>query len=49
MGANANAVFQAAESARAEAHDAGGDRVVVYSRTASTARVEIDIPEQQLT
>jgi diguanylate cyclase (GGDEF)-like protein len=49
MGANANAVFQAAESALAEAHDAGGDRVVVYSRTASTARVEIDIPEQQLT
>jgi diguanylate cyclase (GGDEF)-like protein len=48
MGANAHAVFQAAETALAEAHEAGGDRVMVYSRTASNARVEIDIPEQQI-
>jgi diguanylate cyclase (GGDEF)-like protein len=48
MGANAHAVFQAAETAVAEAHEAGGDRVMVYSRTASNARVEIDIPERQL-
>jgi diguanylate cyclase (GGDEF)-like protein len=48
MGATAHAVFQAAETALAEAHEAGGDRVMVYSRTASTARVEIDIPEPQI-
>jgi diguanylate cyclase (GGDEF)-like protein len=48
MGANASVVFQAAEAALAEAHEAGGDRVIVYSRSASTARVEIEIPEQQL-
>jgi diguanylate cyclase (GGDEF)-like protein len=48
MGANANAIFQAAEAALAEAHEAGGDRVMVYARSASSARVEIEIPEQQL-
>jgi diguanylate cyclase (GGDEF)-like protein len=47
-GANAHSVFQAAEAALAEAHEAGGDRVIVYSRAASSARVEIEIPEQQL-
>jgi diguanylate cyclase (GGDEF)-like protein len=48
MGAHSHAVFQAAEAALAEAHEAGGDRVMVYSRSTSTARVEIDIPEQQI-
>jgi diguanylate cyclase (GGDEF)-like protein len=46
MGASAHAVFQAAEAALAEAHEAGGARVVVFSRTGSTARVEIAVPEQ---
>jgi diguanylate cyclase (GGDEF)-like protein len=48
MGANSQAVFQAAETALAEAHEAGGDRVMVYSRSTSSARVEIEIPEQQI-
>ncbi|MEA2426097.1 MAG: diguanylate cyclase [Thermoleophilaceae bacterium] len=48
MGANANALFQTAESALAEAHEAGGDRVMVYSRSTSSAHVEIDIPEHQI-
>lgn len=42
-GANAQVVFQAAESALAEARDAGGDRVVVAQRSASAAKVEIDV------
>jgi diguanylate cyclase (GGDEF)-like protein len=48
MGAHAHVVFQAAEAALAEAHEAGGDRVMLYSRSTSSARVEIDIPEQQI-
>jgi diguanylate cyclase (GGDEF)-like protein len=46
-GANAHGVFQAAEAALAEAHAAGGDRVMVFQRAASGARVEIDfeVPE----
>jgi diguanylate cyclase (GGDEF)-like protein len=44
-GASAHAVFQAAETALAEAHEAGGDRVVIFQRAASGARVEIDVPE----
>jgi diguanylate cyclase (GGDEF)-like protein len=50
-GASTHAVFQAAETALAEAHDAGGDRVVIFQRAASGARVEIDrseVSEQQL-
>src|SRR3954447_20628122 len=50
-GANSAAVFQAAERALAEARDAGGDRVMVFQRSTSSARVEIElpeIPEQQL-
>jgi len=51
-GANAHAIFQAAESALAEAQAAGGDRVMVSQRAAShEMRVEIgepEIPEQQL-
>ena len=44
-GANAHAIFQAAETALAEAHDAGGDRVMVFQRPSSVARVEIALPE----
>lgn len=44
-GANAHSVFQAAEAALAEAHEAGGDRVMVFQRTASNARVEVGLPE----
>src|SRR4051812_36087049 len=50
-GASAQAVFQAAENALTEAQAQGGDRVMLFQRTASDARVEIDvpeIPEQQL-
>lgn len=50
-GANAQVVFQAAEAALAEAQQAGGDRVMVFQRAASAARVEIglpDVPEQNL-
>ena len=45
MGANTSAVFQAAESALAEAQQAGGDRVMVYARKESAAHVEIEIGE----
>jgi hypothetical protein len=38
-------VFQAAETALAEAREAGGDRVVIFQRSTSSARVEIDLPE----
>src|SRR4051794_17927846 len=44
-GASAHAVFQGAETALAEAHDAGGDRVIVFQRSGSAAHVEIDLPE----
>lgn len=44
-GASAHAVFQAAETALAEAHEAGGDRVIVFQRSISTARVEIDLTD----
>ena len=47
MGASATAVFQAAETAVAEAHEAGGDRVIVFERAASTGRIEVAIPEGQ--
>jgi diguanylate cyclase (GGDEF)-like protein len=42
-GANAAAVFQGAETALAEAHEAGGDRVIIFQRSGSSARVEIDL------
>jgi diguanylate cyclase (GGDEF)-like protein len=48
MGANANAVFQAAELALKEAREAGGDRVMILQRSSSGAVVEIELPEQQL-
>lgn len=44
-GANAHAVFQAAETALAEGREAGGDRVMIFQRSSSSARVEIDLPE----
>jgi diguanylate cyclase (GGDEF)-like protein len=44
-GASAHAVFQAAERALAEAHDTGGDRVMLFQRAPSAARIEIDVPE----
>jgi diguanylate cyclase (GGDEF)-like protein len=44
-GASSHAVFQAAETALAQAHEAGGDRVVIFQRAGSSARVEIDLPE----
>jgi diguanylate cyclase (GGDEF)-like protein len=53
-GASARAVFQAAETALAEARAAGGDRVMLFQRSPSAARIEVDIsepepePEQQL-
>ena len=50
-GASAHAVFQGAETALGEAQEAGGDRVIIFQRSSTTARVEIDvpeIPEQQL-
>ena len=47
MGASAHQTFQAAELALAEAHDAGGDRVMLLQRTSSDAVVEIDVAEQQ--
>jgi diguanylate cyclase (GGDEF)-like protein len=50
-GASSHAVFQAAERAVVEAQSAGGDRVMLFQRSASSARVEIElpeIPEQQL-
>jgi diguanylate cyclase (GGDEF)-like protein len=46
-GANAQAVFQAAERALAEAHDAGGDRVMLFQRAPSAARIEIDVPKTE--
>jgi diguanylate cyclase (GGDEF)-like protein len=44
-GANMSAVFQAAETALDEARQAGGDRVIIFQRTSSGARVEIDVPD----
>jgi diguanylate cyclase (GGDEF)-like protein len=44
-GASAPAVLQSAETALAEGRDAGGDRVMVYQRAASSARIELDAPE----
>jgi diguanylate cyclase (GGDEF)-like protein len=48
-GASAQAVFQAAETGLAEAREAGGNRVIIFQRSSSSARVEIDleISEQQ--
>lgn len=42
QGASAAAVLQAAERALEEALGSGGDRVMMFQRTTSTARVEID-------
>ena len=50
-GASSHVVFQAAEGAVVEAQSTGGDRVMLFQRSASSARVEIElpeIPEQQL-
>jgi len=44
-GASSHAVFQAAETALDEAHKAGGDRVMVFQRSGSGARVEVGLPE----
>jgi PleD family two-component response regulator len=44
-GASSHAVFQAAENALTEARDGGGDRVMLFQRSASSARVEIDVPD----
>jgi diguanylate cyclase (GGDEF)-like protein len=44
-GASSQAVFQAAETALAEAHEAGGNRVIIFQRSTSSAKVEIDLPE----
>jgi diguanylate cyclase (GGDEF)-like protein len=44
-GASAHAAFQGAEWALAEAREQGGDRVVIFQRSSSSARVEIDLPE----
>jgi diguanylate cyclase (GGDEF)-like protein len=48
-GASSHAVFQAAETGLAEAREAGGNRVIIFQRSSSSARVEIDleISEQQ--
>ncbi|MFL5894926.1 MAG: GGDEF domain-containing protein [Thermoleophilaceae bacterium] len=43
-GAAAPIVFQAAESALQEAVASGGDRVMMFQRSSSAARVEIDVP-----
>jgi len=43
-GASGHAVFQAAEVALAEAQEAGGDRVMLFQRATSSARVEIELP-----
>src|SRR5207244_1694692 len=43
-GAGADVVFHAAETALAEAQEAGGGRVMLFQRTASSARVEITMP-----
>jgi diguanylate cyclase (GGDEF)-like protein len=45
LGANAHTVFQAAETALAEAREAGGNRVIMLQRSTSSARVEIELPE----
>jgi diguanylate cyclase (GGDEF)-like protein len=47
-GASAQGVFQAAEVALAQAYEAGGDRTIVFQRSPSGARVEIDLPEPQI-
>jgi diguanylate cyclase (GGDEF)-like protein len=43
-GASAQAVLQAAETALAEAQAAGGNRVMLFQRSITEARVEIDAP-----
>jgi diguanylate cyclase (GGDEF)-like protein len=48
QGASAQVVRQAAESAMQEAIDNGGDRVMMFQRSASSARVEIDTPETEV-
>lgn len=51
-GASSQAVFQAAEAALSEARAAGGDRVIMFRRPSSSARVEVDlaqVTEQPLT
>lgn len=51
-GASSHAIFQAAETALNEAREAGGDRVIIFQRSSSSARVEIDladVTEQPLT
>jgi diguanylate cyclase (GGDEF)-like protein len=45
-GASAQAVFQGAETALEEAKEAGGDRVMLFQRTASGAVVEITSTEE---
>jgi diguanylate cyclase (GGDEF)-like protein len=42
---NAHAVFQAAEAALADAQSAGGDRVMMFQRPVSEARVELGVPD----
>lgn len=44
-GASAQVVLQAAEAALADARDAGGDRVMVFQRSTTTAHVEIDVEQ----
>jgi diguanylate cyclase (GGDEF)-like protein len=44
-GASPAAVFDAAERAVHEAQESGGDRVIVFQRSASSGRVEIGLPE----
>jgi diguanylate cyclase (GGDEF)-like protein len=44
-GATSQAVFQAAETALSEGREAGGGRVIIFQRSSSSARIEIDLPE----
>jgi diguanylate cyclase (GGDEF)-like protein len=44
-GATAQSVLQAAEVALAEAREAGGNRSIIFQRSTSSARVEVELPE----
>jgi diguanylate cyclase (GGDEF)-like protein len=45
-GAAGDAVFHAAETALAEAQEAGGARVMLFQRSASSVNVEVTMPEE---
>jgi diguanylate cyclase (GGDEF)-like protein len=44
-GANAQALFQGAETALVQAQESGGDRVIIFQRSGMNARVELELAD----